>query len=130
MDTRRASASPLRQLFYDLLVFFADKYRDKFGFTAGPPLHDPIAVAIILESLQGESVTSDDDRSERWDVDVVTDGLHSDRKQGRNQLGRTLVSRAEEGGVRIPVKLNVQRFWTLIDGCLQRAEMWVDSQKL
>lgn len=30
-----------------LLSCFNDAYRDVFGFTTGPPLHDPVAVAYI-----------------------------------------------------------------------------------
>jgi inosine-uridine nucleoside N-ribohydrolase len=31
-----------------LLMFFADSYRDMFGFREGPPLHDPCAVFYLL----------------------------------------------------------------------------------
>ncbi|TGZ83690.1 Inosine/uridine-preferring nucleoside hydrolase [Ascodesmis nigricans] len=38
----------LRKMLHDLLIFFAATYERVFGITAGPPLHDPIAVAAAL----------------------------------------------------------------------------------
>ncbi len=40
--------SPFRRAVHGLLLFFAGTYRDVFGFTEGPPLHDPVAVALAL----------------------------------------------------------------------------------
>lgn len=37
-----------RQMMYDLMSFFADTYRTKFGFTSGPPVHDVLAIAAVL----------------------------------------------------------------------------------
>ncbi len=39
--------STLRTMLVELLTFFAATYRDVFGVTEGPPLHDPLAVAAI-----------------------------------------------------------------------------------
>ncbi|GAC1447711.1 MAG: nucleoside hydrolase [Ktedonobacterales bacterium] len=43
----RALGSPVAHLVDDLLGFFADTYRQVFGFAA-PPLHDPCAVARVV----------------------------------------------------------------------------------
>ena len=108
----------LRQLFHEILLFFAHTYRDVFGLTKGPPLHDPLAVAILLPN----SLRFDDKDGERWHVNVVTDGLHSGHSEEQGEVGRTVIVKAEEGGVRIPRGLDVHRFWTIVDECMRRAE--------
>jgi purine nucleosidase len=40
--------TPLAALVRDLLMFFAKTYRNVFGFES-PPLHDPCAVAFLLD---------------------------------------------------------------------------------
>ena len=44
----RAAQRPVATFAADLLVFFADTYRNVFGFPA-PPVHDPCAVAAIID---------------------------------------------------------------------------------
>lgn len=39
--------SPFRNMMSTMLSFFADAYKSTFGFTQGPPLHDPLTVAFI-----------------------------------------------------------------------------------
>lgn len=121
----------LRAMLHDLLIFFASTYADVFGFTSGPPLHDPIAVAVLLMDVcHDERLDFDDRGGERWHVDVVTDGLHSDRDDKRGQVGRTKVRKAAlgEGGVRIPRGLDVKHFWAIIEECVQRAEILLAKQ--
>lgn len=116
----------LRKMFHDLLIFFASTYSSVYGLTAGPPLHDPIAVAVILNhAALGEPLEFHDDSGERWHVTVVTDGLHSDCDDERGQVGGIKVHKAapHEGGVRIPKRLNVEHFWAIIEGCIQSAEL-------
>ncbi|KAL8690080.1 MAG: hypothetical protein Q9218_004394 [Villophora microphyllina] len=115
----------LRNLFHDLLGFFAQTYHEVFGITEGPPLHDPVAVAVVLFDVGIEALCFDDRGGERWTVDVVTDGLHSDLEEERGQVGRTIISQAQTGspGVRIPRGLNVGAFWEIVEECLERAEI-------
>lgn len=112
----------IRKLFHEILVFFAHTYSEVFGLTDGPPLHDPIAVAVLLDSLGGSRLF-DNHVGERWHVRVVTDGLHSERDEERGQLGRTVITKAEGEGVRIPRRMNVTRLWVLIEICLGRAQI-------
>lgn len=116
---RPEQAQNLRRLFHDLLTFFAGTYRDVFGLMDGPPLHDPIAVAVLLR----EDEVSFDDQGERWHIQVITDGLHSDKDEEKGRLGLTIISKAEQGGVRIPRALQVDRFWAVIDAALTQAEI-------
>ena len=109
----------LRALFHDLLVFFASRYREVFRLKEGPPLHDPIAVAVLFSESE---VAFDDWGGERWHVDVVTVGLHGEEDEERGQVGRTIISKADGEGVRIPRAMDVERFWDVIEDCVRRAE--------
>ncbi|KAI4261202.1 MAG: hypothetical protein L6R42_003595 [Xanthoria sp. 1 TBL-2021] len=125
----RGKASDVRQMFNDLLIFFAHTYADVFGITDGPPLHDPLAVAVIL--FEGyEDLKLDYRKGERWDVSVVTDGLHSDDDHQRGQVGRTVISPSKEkgAGVRIPRGLDVELFWDTVDNCLQLVDDHLSSK--
>lgn len=112
----------IRKLFHEILVFFAHTYSEVFGLIDGPPLHDPIAVAVLLDNLGGSDIF-DDDGKERWHVQVVTAGQHSEQEEKRRQLGRTVIIKAEEGGVRIPRRMNVKAFWELIEICMGNAHV-------
>lgn len=115
-------SSMLRQMLHDLLMFFAHTYASVFGITTGPPLHDPIAVAVLLEAELGE-ITFDNHMDERWHVHVVTKGRHSERDDERGQLGRTIIEAVGDGGrgVRIPRGLDVGRFWDVLELCVRKA---------
>lgn len=119
-----SDALRLRPLLHGLLTFFASTYANVYGMTSGPPLHDPLAVAIILFDQSAENLGFSDGDGERWHIHVVTDGLHSKLSHERGQVGRTIATRAgrDEGGVRIPRSLDVECFWEVVEKCIQRAE--------
>ena len=104
-------------MFHDLLVFFAHTYSEVYGLTEGPPLHDPVAVAVLLEPMMRFT----DNGGERWHINVITDGLHSRHEEERGQVGRTVVTKSDGGGVRIPRSVLVRSFWTVLDQCLEEA---------
>ena len=115
-------------MLHELVMFFASTYAHVYGLTSGPPLHDPVAVALILSDQPNRQSDGDldfDDRGgERWHIRVVTDGLHSHSSDLRGQVGRTVATLVPAGkdGVRIPRRLNVDCFWNLVESCIQRAE--------
>ena len=121
--------SMLRTMLVELLTFFAQTYADVFGITLGPPLHDPLAVAAVLDGLAGEEIPFYDfevgkrTRRERFEVKVVTDGTHEDAASGA-ETGRTLAKLLPEGqeGVKIPRRLDTKRFWSVLEDCLGRAD--------
>ena len=112
--------STLRRMFHDLLMFFAHTYATVFDLTAGPPLHDPLAVAILLPDV----IRFDDQGGERFAVEVVTQGAHGANEEETGQVGRTVVTALESGakGVTIPRSLDTETFWRVIEECLHRAE--------
>ncbi|KIW73936.1 hypothetical protein PV04_02014 [Phialophora macrospora] len=106
----------LRRMFNELLMFFAHTYAKVFGLTDGPPLHDPLAVAVVLSHHPDPNirVALDDSGEERWDVDVVLEG---------EQVGRTVITKSGNGqGVRIPRALDLDKFWPTLDDCMARAD--------
>lgn len=107
-------STDLRRMFYELLIFFAHTYADVFGLTAGPPLHDPIAVTVLLADLdnEGARVTLDGKGEQRFRVDVDLSGP---------ERGRTRAKAVPEG-VRIPQAMDTPRFWRVVDECLERAD--------
>ena len=114
--------STLRRMLHDLLIFFAGTYEKVFGLVEGPPLHDPIAVAVLLDSFGFEQLGFCDRSGERWEVNVVTNGRHSKDERLRGQLGRTIANRVEGEGVRIPRGLDVKAFWRVFETCIRTAE--------
>lgn len=104
----------LRRMFYELLTFFAKTYADVFGLTNGPPLHDPIAVAVLLAEITDEEmrISLDDKGGERFKVEV---------EMAEPELGRTKATAAAEG-IRIPRSLDTGKFWHVLNECLERAD--------
>ncbi|CRG85778.1 hypothetical protein PISL3812_02794 [Talaromyces islandicus] len=120
----------LRQMLHELLLFFAGTYSAVFGIDEGPPLHDPVAVAVVLSSLNPEYAQSNpasaikfnDRDGERFLVNVVTDGQHGDTVAATGQLGRTIAKPVKGKGVAIPRGMDTDSFWDLLISCLERAE--------
>lgn len=111
----------LRRMLVELLTFFAETYKSVFGIGEGPPLHDPIAMAVLLDEIEGLRFDYGDD--ERYEIRVVTDGSHEDAQKGA-ETGRTIAKLLPKGeqGVRIPRGLNIERFWSVIEECLTLAD--------
>ena len=136
-DDLSVSPTVLRQMLFDLLVFFASTYENVFGLTSGPPLHDPLAVAVILSSLNpvyaklhpNQVLRFDDRNGERFDVDVVTDGLHGTDVELVGELGRSRVI-SGTNGVAIPRGVDLDAFWNMILDCLRRADECNAARKL
>ncbi len=113
----------------ELLTFFAQTYKDVFGIVEGPPLHDPLAVAAVLDNVDGAEIPFYDfemgveGKRERFEVKVVTEGSHEDAAKGA-ETGRTIAKLLPEGqnGVKIPRGLDTGRFWSVLEDCLSRAD--------
>ena len=85
----------------DLLVYFAESYRQVFGFSA-PPLHDPCAVAAVIEPdiIQArEMYVAIETRGEWTAGQTVCDAY--------GKLGRAANARVGYG-------LQVERFWNML----------------
>jgi uridine nucleosidase len=94
-------------------------------------LHDPLAVAAVLTGTEHEIRFNDWDpeksqkpeHNERFEVTVVTEGTFEEARQGK-ETGRTIAKVLPPGseGVRIPRSMDVPKFWTVIEDCMQRAD--------
>jgi inosine-uridine nucleoside N-ribohydrolase len=102
----RATNRTVANFAADLLIFFADRYRTVFGFTA-PPLHDPCAVARII------------------DPEIVAASLmHVDIEvKGELTAGRTVCDTyhilGQPANIQVGQDLNVARFWDIVIDTLQ-----------
>jgi uridine nucleosidase len=67
--TLPTAQTPLRHTLSTLLSFFSDSYRTTFGFNLGPPLHDALTIAYL--------VNPDLFKGKRYRVDVEMSGTHS-----------------------------------------------------
>ncbi|MCU1418631.1 MAG: nucleoside hydrolase, partial [Schumannella sp.] len=91
----------------ELMVFFADSYKDAQGFDS-PPVHDPCAVAYVIDPTLMRTV--------RAPIDIeLTGGL---------TLGMTVVDlRAPAGpdvSTQVAFDLDHARFWALVVDALER----------
>jgi uridine nucleosidase len=118
-EAKDRTPTALRALFTQIMSFFAGTYAEVFSITEGPPLHDPLAVsaAIYPEIF-------DDRGGERFQVDIVTDGVHSMTQSEVGELGRTKVTKLPngEGGCRIPRGVDLKSFWGSIESAMQKAD--------
>jgi len=101
------------------MAFFAGTYAEVFSITEGPPLHDPLAVSAAIDPQ-----IFDDKGGERFQVDIVIEGGHSDNPNEIGELGRTKVTKLPPGesGCRIPRGVDLAKFWESIEVCLGRAD--------
>ena len=96
-----ALGTPLADTVVGWLEFFGGTYRDVFGF-AGPPVHDPCAVALVAEPGTVRCVDAF--------VAIETDGTWT-RGATVVDLDRTL---DRPPNARVAVELQADRFWELV----------------
>ena len=97
----RAIGSPVSEAAIGWLSFFADTYRDVYGF-AGPPVHDACAVALVIDPALVRCV----------------DTFVAIETEGRWTRGATVVDFhgrfGREPNARVAMELDVPRFWDLV----------------
>jgi purine nucleosidase/pyrimidine-specific ribonucleoside hydrolase len=85
----------------DLLKFFADTYRDVFGMP-DPPVHDPVALAIIIDMTVAKLVSA-----------PVAVELSGELTRGATVVdlhGTT----GQKPNVDVAMELDVEKFWNLL----------------
>jgi inosine-uridine nucleoside N-ribohydrolase len=97
----RALGTPVGEAVIGWLSFFADTYRQVYGFS-GPPVHDPCALALVIDPTLV--------RSDEVFVAIET--------EGRWTRGATVVDVHGRFGhapnARVAMELDVPRFWDLV----------------
>ena len=106
------SLSLVRRLFYELMKHNASTYQTYFPTLPGPPLHDPIAAALVLAAFRVER------DGERWNIKIVTEG---------EQLGRTIGTPSNSNqGIWIPRQIKQDDLWDTLAKSLSLAEKAAD----
>ena len=107
LERLRRLGTPLAELVVELLSFFADRYRDLWGFHA-PPLHDPVAVARVIDpALVGCA-----------DARVAVE-LHGEHTRGATVCDRFEVL-GREPNAQVALDLDVPGFWELVLAAVER----------
>jgi purine nucleosidase/pyrimidine-specific ribonucleoside hydrolase len=100
-----AIGTPLGDLAVELLRFFASTYRARHGFE-GPPLHDPTAVAWVIDPSIVET--------KAVHVDIET---HAEFSYGRTAIDIHDVLGAPKNA-QVGVRLDADRYWDLMVGAV------------
>jgi inosine-uridine nucleoside N-ribohydrolase len=97
----RALGSPVAHLVDDLLGFFAETYHHVFGFAA-PPVHDPCAVALVIDPtlIRSQSMPVDIELIGEWTAGRTVCDVHGVTGRPAN--------------ARVGLELDVPRFWDLL----------------
>ncbi|MDQ2716123.1 MAG: nucleoside hydrolase, partial [Chloroflexota bacterium] len=97
----RAIKRPVATFAADLMSFFGETYRNIYGFPA-PPLHDPCAVAAVVDPtiLHAHSMH----------VEIETRGEWTAGRMVCDVYGRL----GKEANARVGYGLEVERFWDLV----------------
>ena len=101
-------SSRFSQLMTDLLLFFRSTYKEVF-FMDDPPLHDPCAVAFVIDETLFQG------RLMRVDVEVA-----SSLSYGQTVCDMFGMSKKPKN-VHVCLKMDVERFWNLVQECLHKA---------
>jgi inosine-uridine nucleoside N-ribohydrolase len=105
VERLRALGTPVSEAMIGWLSFFADTYREVFGF-GGPPVHDPCALAFVIDPslVRCEEVFVAIETEGRWTRGATVVDLHG-------RLGRP-------PNARVAMDLDVARFWDLVVGAV------------
>jgi inosine-uridine nucleoside N-ribohydrolase len=105
VERLRAIANPAAEAAVGWLTFFADSYRTIYGF-AGPPVHDPCALALVIDPPLVRTVEAF--------VGIET--------EGRWTRGATVVDLTGRLGrpanARVAMELDAPGFWKLVLGAI------------
>ncbi|MDB4873019.1 MAG: Ribosylpyrimidine nucleosidase [Gemmatimonadales bacterium] len=106
LDRLRVLGTPLADTCVELLTFFASTYRRLWGFEA-PPLHDPVAVAYVIDRAVVGCVKAP--------VRIEVTGEHT--------RGATVIDLHDRMGwepnVTVGLRLDRERFWDLMVGAVR-----------
>lgn len=108
LDRIRAVGTPLADIAVEMMTFFGSTYREVAGFTEGPPVHDPCAVARVInpDVVQVEEAFVAVETAGKW-----TSGMTVTDFRGRMGIApNTLVA----------TKLEFDGFWNLMVDAIAR----------
>ncbi len=100
-----ALETPLARTVVDLLGFFADRYRDLWGFEA-PPVHDPVAVARVIDRALVACVPAH-----------IAIELRGEHTRGATVVDRFGVTGCEPNA-QVAVELDAPAFWRHVEAAV------------
>jgi len=97
----RALGTPVSEAVIGWLSFFADTYREVYGF-GGPPVHDPCALALVIDPtlVRSDEVFVAIETEGRWTRGATVVDVHGRFDRPAN--------------ARVAMDLDVPRFWDLV----------------
>jgi purine nucleosidase/pyrimidine-specific ribonucleoside hydrolase len=98
--------TPLARTVVDLLGFFADRYRDLWGFEA-PPVHDPVAVARVIDPALVSCVPAH-----------IAIELRGEHTRGATVVDRFGVT-GREPNAQVAVGLDAPAFWGHVEAAVR-----------
>ncbi len=101
-----ALGTPLALTVVDLLGFFADRYRDLWGFEA-PPVHDPVAVARVIDPALVSCVPAH-----------IAIELRGEHTRGATVVDRFAVT-GREPNAQVAVELDAPAFWGHVEAAVR-----------
>ncbi|MCF7935158.1 MAG: nucleoside hydrolase [Synergistales bacterium] len=102
----RALGNPVAELFGDLVTFMDDRMRHRFGWE-GPPLHDPVPLAWLIDPAVAELAPAA--------VEVELRGEHTYGRTCCDLFGVT----EKEPNAEVGVSLDTERFWGIMERALR-----------
>lgn len=102
--------SVVRQMLFELIQFFTKTYEKQFEFSQGPPLHDPLAIFVVLHLIRQDGIELSMPVPDigldfkRADIKVVQEGEH---------IGET-VPKDSPNGTYICYNANFDLFWKML----------------
>ena len=101
--------SQFSMLIGDLLMFFSKTYKDVFGFDF-PPLHDPVAIAYVINPSLFET--------KFLNVEIETNSSYCDGATVADIFGTT----GRKPNVTVCLKVDVDKFWDLQLDAIKHAD--------
>ena len=114
------NTTAFRTMIYDLITFFASTYKEAQGFDRGPPIHDPVAVYVLMQVYDLRDCGLN---SQQLEIHVDEHGEHEGKMI--SAACDDTVSRGGPRGVSVVFDIDVRQFWTdlletitIADGCI------------
>jgi uridine nucleosidase len=103
----------LRKTYYELMMFFAKAYAERQDFKKGPPVHDPVAVYILLEEYGISNIAS---QYKKLKLHCIEQG---------EEEGKFEYKEDDINGSKVIFKIDVDSFWQHFISSLKLADEYV-----
>jgi uridine nucleosidase len=108
--------SLVSRIFEEILNHNRKAYQSYYDHLPGSPLHDALAVAIVLEDVISEPRFVDNGRRSKISVRTTGD------EAGRTTIEENIESGGHGKGVRIPIDVDKAVFWMIMAAALEEAD--------